>query len=322
MESISQATEDLPAESADDERDDDLESEDEVDQDENEVVDPLCTAIAKCVANSGDHRKVVSHIFGRNKICTSQIPSECWIFYCRKHYQRHRFRAKETGWKRTQFDIIKRQLARLETWGGVIDWEIALRKKEREELAIANRHALLNNTQPTYRESFLEPYLGSGKSFQEVNQVLQVIETETMSTNAKDLPGFELLPKIDKKLHPPNKATRKPQKPKADAHVAKSTTTTKRKRAVSASAKLPTADAKPASKRRRLVQASSTTDAATASLLEDTNTNSPTPSTVLGFRSVNQSQQTLPMRPARRNSKEKELASAEDSHFADISEGS
>lgn len=319
MESIPQATEDLPAESADDERDDDLESEDEADQDETEVVDPLCTAIAECVANSGDHRKVVSHIFGRNKICTSQIPSECWIFYCRKHYQRHRFRAKETGWKRTQFDIIKRQLARLDTWGGVIDWEIALRKKEREELAIANRHALLNNTQPTYRESFLEPYLGSGKSFQEVNQVLQAIETETMTTNAKDLPGFELLPNIDKNLHPANKATRSPQKPKADAHVAKSTTITKRKRAVSASAKLPTADAKLASKRRRLVQASS--DAATTSPLEDTDTSSPAPSTILGFRSVNPAHQ-LPIRPARHNSKAKELKSAEDSHFADISEES
>ena len=244
----------FPAECADDEREDEPSSS----STGPKVVDPLCTAVDECVANSGDHRKVVSHIFGRNKLCTSQIPPECWIFYCRKHYQRHRFRAKNTGWKRTQFDIIKRQLTRLETWGGVIDWEVALRKKERDELAVENRKAILNNARPDYRESFLEPYLGRGKSYRDVDDLLDVIENEISITDADDLPGFELLPNIDAKLHPPLKAAR--ATPKKVSHISKAKTGTKRKRAATATTQLPATDAKPATKRHRLASASVTPD--------------------------------------------------------------
>ena len=242
--------ESLPAESADDECEDSESSSEATPK----AIDPLCTAVDKCVANSGDHRKVVSHIFGRNKLCTSQIPSDCWIFYCRKHYQRHRFRAKGTGWKRTQFDIIKRQLVRLETWGGVIDWEIALRKKERDELAVENRRAILNNIQPDYRESFLEPYLGRGKSYRDIDNLLDVIENEINLTGADDLPGFELLPNIDKKLYPSLKAAR--SAPKKTSHLSKSNTSSKRKRATKVTTPLTAANAKPTIKGRRLTQAS------------------------------------------------------------------
>lgn len=299
---------DLPAESADDERDED---EDEDLKRPTEVVDPLCTAVPKCVANSGDHRKVVSHIFGRNKTCTSQIPPECWILYCRKHYQRHRYRAKNTGWKRTQFDVIKRQLTRLESWGGVIDWELALRKKERDELAIENRKALLNGTRPTYRESFLEPHLGRGKSFRDVDRILTVIENETRSSDAADLPGFELLPNINAKLHPPIKASQNgTARGGGGTHTSKSKISKKRKRAattttvaesLAAIAKSPTAEARPPQKRRRLVQASQLRR--TSALHgDDTQPSSPPPSTVLGFQSVNRQphrQRRLPIRSAR-----------------------
>ena len=284
-------------ESADDERDDDRESDDDHESDkdcgsESKVVDPLCTAVTECVANSGDHRKVVSHIFGRNKTCTSQIPSECWIFYCRKHYQRHRFRAKHTGWKGTQFDIIMRQLARLETWGGVIDWEVALRKKEREALAIENRRALLNHTRPVYRESFLEPYLGRAKSYHDVYQLLQLIQNEITTTGATELPGFELLPNIDKKIYPPLKAKKKSKKPEGDAHASKSKNLKKRNRAATADA---TADAKSLPKRRRLILASDMTDNATAPRAA-TEPSSPACPAVLGFHFPNQP--SLPVRPA------------------------
>ncbi|KAL8946270.1 MAG: hypothetical protein Q9183_007929, partial [Haloplaca sp. 2 TL-2023] len=58
------------------------------------VVDPVCAGEPDggCTLSSGDHRKVVSHIFGRNKRCTHQIPEDCWIKYCRKHYQRQKYR--------------------------------------------------------------------------------------------------------------------------------------------------------------------------------------------------------------------------------------
>ena len=253
----------LLADSADDELDDedelndedDLDEEAEEAEEESPVIDRICTAVNPCVAQSGDHRKVVSHIFGRNKICTSQIPPECWVYYCRKHYQRHRFRAKQTGWKRTQFDVIKRQLARMNTWGGVIDWEIALRKKERDGLAAANSEAVQHGTPVKYRESFLTAHLGSGKSFQDVHAVLQVIENEINTTGADDLPGFELLPNIDKRTHPPLKSCKIRKAPQSKREPRKPKTNSKR--AAPTDANTSTADAQqPPPKRRRLVRAS------------------------------------------------------------------
>ena len=42
-----------------------------------------------------DHRKVVSHIFGRNKACTRKLPENLWRLWCRKHYQRFKYRAED-----------------------------------------------------------------------------------------------------------------------------------------------------------------------------------------------------------------------------------
>ncbi|KAL8651925.1 MAG: hypothetical protein Q9226_004482, partial [Calogaya cf. arnoldii] len=36
----------------------------------------------QCTLNSGDYRKVTSHVFGRNKREIYQIPEEGWIKYC------------------------------------------------------------------------------------------------------------------------------------------------------------------------------------------------------------------------------------------------
>lgn len=319
---------DLPAELADDERDD--EDDDNVPESTPEVVDPLCTAVPKCVANSGDHRKVVSHIFGRNKTCTSQIPPECWIFYCRKHYQRHRYRTKNTGWKCTQFDVIKRQLTRLDRWGGVIDWEVALRKKERDELAIENRKALLNGTRPTYRESFLEPHLGRGKSFRDVGRILTIIENETRSSDAADLPGFELLPNIDPKLYPPIKASQNGTARGGETHTSKSKISEKRKRAASttATAKLSAAvasssiaaDTRPPRKRRHLVQASRLMTNPTTLRGDDTQPSSPAPPTVLGFQAINRQphrHRRLPIRSAPENNGKASDSSTDGSQYCE-----
>lgn len=56
--------------------------------------------VSTCPANSGDHREVVSHIFGRNKACTRDLANDLWIYWCRKHYQRLKYRAEDSeGWK-------------------------------------------------------------------------------------------------------------------------------------------------------------------------------------------------------------------------------
>jgi hypothetical protein len=104
---------------------------------------PCCMYISNCDTGS-QLRKAVSHIFGRNKMCTRRIPPHVWVWYCRKHYQRARYRnAKE--WARTlQYDLVSRQIKRLQEWseenlrtgeGGVVkDYRLAIRKREQRRL--------------------------------------------------------------------------------------------------------------------------------------------------------------------------------------------
>ena len=174
----------------------------------------------KCRTGSRDYRKVTSHVFGRNKKCTSQIPEACWIVYCRKHYQRTRYRTTKGqthSYFHVQIDIIRRQLDRFEEWGGVRSWTITLRKKERDSIIAEDEDlaALSASSGPVSeaaqarilkcRDRFLLGRTGSGKTFSQVRRCINHIEQEVERTGRWDLPGFELLPDIDEKLHPPSK---------------------------------------------------------------------------------------------------------------------
>jgi len=90
--------------------------------------EPKCSYCAGCMTES-PLRKVVSHIFGRNKLSTRQIPKNVWVYYCRKHYQRSRYR-NPRGFARQQVQLVRRQCARLEQWGGVKQWVIKVRRRE------------------------------------------------------------------------------------------------------------------------------------------------------------------------------------------------
>lgn len=100
---------------------------------------PSCSYTAGCSTGS-PLRKVVSHIFGRNKLCTRQIPKGVWVHYCRKHYQRSRYR-NPSGFALLQCDLVRKQIDRLDIWGGVSDWIIKVRK--REELRLNKENAEL-----------------------------------------------------------------------------------------------------------------------------------------------------------------------------------
>ena len=94
------------------------------------LIDAECVAVSTCVANSGDHRKVVSHIFGRNKACTRDLPDELWIFWYRKHYQRFKYRAEDAeNWHIIQLGLVRTQLQTFEDWGQVSSWTVALRRE-------------------------------------------------------------------------------------------------------------------------------------------------------------------------------------------------
>ncbi|KAL4739831.1 hypothetical protein BDV11DRAFT_112025 [Aspergillus similis] len=96
-----------------------------------------CTAM-----KPGEHpypRKVISHIFGRNKKVTQQIPPWIWVYYCRRHYQRARYRAGSNGrqWARIQCERVLDLLEAMRKWEIVDGFTVHFRSREVERLAAA-----------------------------------------------------------------------------------------------------------------------------------------------------------------------------------------
>ena len=183
----------------------------DTDDDTSQHIDTQCVAVSTCLANSGDHRKVVSHIFGRNKTCTRDLPHNLWIFWCRKHYQRMKYRAEDNeNWHLRQMELVRDQLQIFDNWGKVRSWTIALRRAEDVALAKMNKEAKMNkdgvtntNQTPPCWERFLVPYLGANKTFAKVWEVLDIIqvkfdeeEFQGRSKKLKAFPGVEFLPMI------------------------------------------------------------------------------------------------------------------------------
>lgn len=185
---------------------------DAVDQSEG-ALDPLCKALHSgkpCATNSGNHRKVISHVFGRNKTSTQQLPEDCWILWCRMHYQRNRYRDISLGvWHKRQLEIVRDQLNAFENFNADQKWEIALRKATQDNLIaesltqvslVASDADMGCDGKPACWERFLAPYTGSHKTFGDIRNVLAVIEKEfnTPAFFARDnkdkvFPGVEFL---------------------------------------------------------------------------------------------------------------------------------
>ena len=184
----------------------------DTDDDTFQHIDSQCAAVPTCIAGSGDHRKVVSHIFGRNKSCTRDLPHNLWIYWCRKHYQRLKYRAEDNdNWHLRQMELVCGQLQIFEDWGKVRSWTITLRKAEHNNLAKINKEAKMNQegvmianpTTPCW-ERFLVPCLGANKTFADVREVLTIIlrkfdeeEYKRRDKKLKTFPGVEFLPAIN-----------------------------------------------------------------------------------------------------------------------------
>ncbi|KAI9727789.1 MAG: hypothetical protein M1834_007936 [Cirrosporium novae-zelandiae] len=91
-----------------------------------------CLFMPNCDLTDTDFRKVVSHIFGRNKKQTKTIPEQAFIYYCRPHYQRTRYRNKET-WGLVQHDLILQQLKRFRVIDSIIDFDVIFRAREKQK---------------------------------------------------------------------------------------------------------------------------------------------------------------------------------------------
>ena len=153
-----------------------------------------CKAVPACVTQCHTYRKIVSHIFGRNKACTQALPEAAWIFWCRKHYQRLCFRSNREGnWHLRQLLLVRQQLQQFEEKGLVESWTIALSRSEKSKSALGG----------SLWKTCLGRFLGEEKSYDAVRAVLDIIENQfeepafmSRSVEDKSFPGVEFLPSI------------------------------------------------------------------------------------------------------------------------------
>ncbi|KAI9740858.1 MAG: hypothetical protein M1818_004463 [Claussenomyces sp. TS43310] len=189
--------------------------------------EPRCMFMEGCDTNSVP-RKAVSHIFGRNKMCTRLIPAHVWVRYCRKHYQRAVYRNPK-GWPRLQCDLVQEQIKRLEMWtsentqlgkGGVLrGWSLALRRREqvrrdslvRTEAGETPVNACMEDESeddgPKHRRSGGHPPIavpdwlfdlcGSGYSSEQIAEIISAIHRDILDETLPGIPDIELLPNIE-----------------------------------------------------------------------------------------------------------------------------
>jgi hypothetical protein len=183
---------------------------------------PSCMYIEDCDTGS-QLRKAVSHIFGRNKMCTRRIPQHVWVWYCRKHYQRARYRNAKEWAKTLQYDLVKSQINRLEQWsegsrrlghGDVVkDYELVIRKREQRRIdaqrvqtepehadsgeeTAAERHGEAGSS--TAVPAWLRDRAGANYSAEVILEVIERIRTDLDGDRLSAWPDIEILPNIGK----------------------------------------------------------------------------------------------------------------------------
>ena len=169
--------------------------------------DPQCAFMDNCTTGV-PLRRIVSHYFGRNKKETRAIPDKMWVFYCRQHYQRSKYRQKSWDFAKTQMELVKATVRNLEEWGEVVDFTINLRKRAVEQLQKEDAYVRLvqdahtRSAQPpqsTYMspcpERWLAPYVGQYKSFAEVYQFIDLVAAHAEQHRCRAA-EFELVPNI------------------------------------------------------------------------------------------------------------------------------
>ncbi|KAJ5475599.1 hypothetical protein N7539_007886 [Penicillium diatomitis] len=159
---------------------------------------PVCEFSRPCrmgPSPDGVHfRKVVSHLFGRNKASTKSFPESVWVFYCRKHYQRARYRAAQ--WPFNQCELLLQSLDRMERWGHVRSFELRLRRREAlrtdRETQRPVPTGLLDNGRrhPTAFTApvpdWLQREVGAGKSFDDIRGIVERIRRDMTDARQRE----------------------------------------------------------------------------------------------------------------------------------------
>lgn len=157
-------------------------------------------------------RKAISHLFGRNKACTLRIPKHVWVYYCRKHYQRIRYRNAKT-YPLNQMELVKLQIMRLQAWseenrkqhnGAYIRmWTLSLRKREQSRIdnggASAVDEVSMNDARTaagTAVPEWLIQRVGPGYTTEEILDVAERLHKEIKDGLLAQVPEIEFLPDI------------------------------------------------------------------------------------------------------------------------------
>jgi hypothetical protein len=167
-------------------------------------------------------RKSMSHIFGRNKNCTRAIPDHVWMWVCRKHYQRARYRNTHEFNKRL-IRMVELQILRLEAWsnynkdrgmpqeGVVVSWTLEVRRREKMRLQENRKRKSLSDdedenddeedisalaTDGALVPQWLLDKTGGGKSTAEIQEIVARICRELEDSTLIAFPDIEILPNI------------------------------------------------------------------------------------------------------------------------------
>lgn len=180
-------------------------------------------------------RKAISHVFGRNKMCTRQIPDYVWVHYCRKHYQRVRYRNVQK-YAELQIDMVIKQVYRVQAWsrqnaaqnkaGQLTAWQLMARKREKmrlenaaspQEAGCKRFHSVCiagdqkigdgaegcaeperkkGSTMPNEIPPWLHEKCGQLYNTEQVLEMLREIERQIKSAELVHIPDIEVLPQL------------------------------------------------------------------------------------------------------------------------------
>ena len=181
-----------------------------------------CNFMDKCILESED-RKVISHFFGRNKMCTRLLPDEVFETYCRKHYQRARYRSPE-NFSMKQIELVRFTVENIRDWGGVSEFEFTLRKRAREHVEAWSAHREACGIAEKYRkplpslplkyqaepkELWLIPHIGKHKTADNMFEILNELQKHVHRERSN--PEFEILTTIKNEFITTSKPSKRTQ---------------------------------------------------------------------------------------------------------------
>ncbi|KAL5624777.1 hypothetical protein BROUX41_004837 [Berkeleyomyces rouxiae] len=179
-----------------------------------------CMYVDDCKTGS-TLRKAISHIFGRNKLCTRLVPDSVWVHFCRKHYQRSRYRSAG-DYSKLQIVLVQTQIQRVQRWsddnlnsgrpGELTHWSLCIRKREAKRLEKAagrkgnssipssddelDDQSGEGNPKGTEVPHWLISHCGNKYNSEEILGIITRLQQDMENGKISQFPDIEILPSI------------------------------------------------------------------------------------------------------------------------------